>query len=175
MRTNPWAAIVGRGEGKRAALRAVVGGLRARGLRVGGLLQQPTGDGGLLLVNIEHGAQIALARRDERTPDICDLSFDGRAFAQGRRWIAESDAEVVLLEIGKLEARGQAHWASAADVLHGDRRRLALLCIRPDKLFDIAYELPDPSAGLELPASDGELARFVDALADRVPPRPPLG
>jgi hypothetical protein len=169
LRTNPWAAIVGRGEDKRVALRAVVDGLRARGLRVGGLLQQPTGDGGLLLVNVEHGAQVTLACRDERTPDICDLSFDSGAFAQGRRWIAESDAEVVMLEIGKLEARGQAHWASATDVLHGDRRRLALLCIRPDKLFDVAYELPDPSAGLELPASDGEVARFVDALVAHIP------
>lgn len=166
---SPWAAIVGRTEhGKRDALQYLLSALRGRGRSVAGLLQEETAEGGLELVDLATHERAALARHDERSPDICSFAFDAAIIELGRRWVARSKGEIVLLELGKLEARGQGHWPAARDVLAGDHR-LALFAVRPDVLFDVAYQLEDPVAGLELPAERGQLDAFIEELLAQLP------
>ncbi|MGM0578191.1 MAG: DUF2478 domain-containing protein [Myxococcota bacterium] len=164
---NPWAAIVGRGEeGRREVCRAVVDGLRRRGLRVGGALQEPAIRGGrergFDLVDLDTGERVPLARVSG-DPDLCDFAFEADGFEQGRAW-SSGDQPVVVVEAGKHEASGRGHWPTIRDIVEGPPRVLILL-LRRHALVDIALRLSEPVDGLELPAEDD--AR-VEAFVERV-------
>jgi len=164
--TNPWAAIVGRqDDGREDVAGAVVTALRRRGLRVGGFLQRPVRPhGGRMLgwdaTDLASGEVCVLARESD-DPDLCDWRFDPDAVRRCRRWACGDEHDVVVLEAGSLEASGRGHWETLRAVLRGPPR-LVVLCLRPRPAPAIALELPDPAAGIELPAEGGAVDAFVE-------------
>ncbi len=172
--SNIWAAIIGKGkQGRRGISTAVVEGLRARGLSVGGVLHEPIRDDlgdkiGFHAVSVETGERLAMARTDGPEPVVCDYSFDEDVFDHTRVWIAEGEHQVSVVEVGPLEGRGQGHWPAVQSALEGPPR-LLVLCIRPKALMPIAMQLDDPGPILELPADEGQVAAFVEAVAAVAP------
>jgi nucleoside-triphosphatase THEP1 len=165
--TGQWTAIVGWGEqGREATTRRVVEALRSQGKRVGGCLQDKVIENdeivGYDLIDLDGGERHALARPSE-DPELCNWGFRHEVFDRIRKRVVDSDYDVVVLELGPIEARGRGHWPTVEALLDRDGS-LPLLCIRPRSLSRIALELPDPVAGIELPASDGEFEDFVAEL-----------
>ncbi|MCA9665321.1 MAG: hypothetical protein KC503_07025 [Myxococcales bacterium] len=160
--------MVGRSRhGKGPATERVLARWRAAGLRVGGFEQRVLADG-FELVDLLEGERCTLASRTTDSPDICDFAFAETAIALGRSWIARAAAaraDVLLLEVGKLEARGEVHWPAVLDALRGPQA-LVVLRVRPDVLFAVADKLVDPVEGLELPADEVEIDRFADATTE---------
>ncbi len=167
----PWVALVGRREeGRAVAALHVVEHLRARGVPLGGFLQQP-----VFTSDAADAEAVAYEAQSLRTgqrvrvashgfdPTLCDWSFDPEAFERARGWVLEPEAHVSFIELGPLEARGEGHLPAAHAALTGPAR-LLVFCIRPHVLASIGLELPDPVDGLELP----EEAADVDAFAARV-------
>ncbi len=125
--------------------------LRSQGLQVGGALtaRSDTARGDSYdLVNQESGTRVLLAQRDT-TPDICDLRFDESAFEHAERWCRAPGLNVVLIELGKIEASGRGLWPTFAHLMCGPPR-LVLAVVRPEVLADIGLRLPEPVAWLDL-------------------------
>ncbi len=165
---SSWAAIVGWGQqGRGDVTQRVIDGLRAKGRRLGGCLQLCLGEGdeilGYDLVDLDDGTRFALAR-PSTDPEVCNWGFDYTVFAEIQRRVIERAYDIVVLELGPIEARGKGHWETVQRLLAADGR-MVVLCIRPRVLARIALDLPDPAAGLELPATDAEIARFVEDVA----------
>ncbi|MDH5490399.1 MAG: DUF2478 domain-containing protein [Myxococcales bacterium] len=167
----PWAALVGRREqGRSTITEQVIARLRGKGLRVGGFVQRPVGGGpdapdAYEAVQLGGEARVIVAsHRGE--PEICDWAFDAEAFRRCRSWVLAA-ADVVVMELGPLEASGKGHWPAVLELLEaaGGGRKVALLTLRPQIVARVGLELPDPSAGLELPAEPPELDDFVEAIA----------
>lgn len=175
-RTNPWAALVGRGsDGRGAATESLVADLTAAGVRVGGLHHVRVQDGagkrvGYDLVDRATGRRRPLCRLSP-TPDICDLEFDPTAFDDGRTWALESvdarRAQIVVIEAGPIEATGGGHRATIDALLRTACPTLLLLSVRPYSLAGLALELPDPALWLELPCDQVARHAFAEELASR--------
>lgn len=167
---RPWAALVGRGDmGKIAAQGAIVEAARGAGLRLGGALQVPVDIDGVLagydVVDLATGARRALARVSSE-PELCDWGFDAQTFAAVREWVVADDYDLMLMELGILEANGGGHWGAAVAAF-GRSSGLVVLTLRPRSLAAIGLRLPDPFAGLELPAEPDELTVFAADIIDR--------
>jgi len=153
-------------------VQAVIDGLQAAGRRVAGFLHRGREQEGKVegydVVDVESGESWPMARYS-RDPQVCDWEFDETAFARVRARLAERASHVVLLELGPLEGKEKGHWQAVTEVLEGPPR-LLLLCIRPKALSPIALELPDPAAGIELPARQHEIDAFVDEVVSLTRP-----
>lgn len=157
-----WAALVGRGsDGRDEAVEDIVAGLRRAGLSVGGLAQQRCGDG-YEVVDLASGARCAVAYTSP-TPEMCDLAFRHEVFDDLRHQMATQRYDVVIMPVGRLEARGAGHWPNIRDRLD-DEDTLVILCLRPMILAAVALDLPDPIEALELPAPGDRIAAFTAAL-----------
>jgi nucleoside-triphosphatase THEP1 len=161
---NPWVALVGtRAAGKLETVATLVEALRAADLPAAGFVQHQAGTAaaplGYDLVEVGSGARIALARASSQ-PRLCSWGFRDAAFAEARRRTLTPAAAAVVVEVGLLEAAGEGHWETVREALDGPPR-LVILTIRPSVLGRVAVRLPDPAAGLELPAAPGELHGFV--------------
>jgi hypothetical protein len=161
-----WAAIVSSSsEERRGVALAVLERLRSRGVSIAGALQQAAAtdaDIGWDATDLITGARLPIARRSD-TPEVCDWGFEESTFEAIRRSVAESNAKVVVLEFGILEARGRGNWATALEAL--SRGQTLIASIRPTALARIALELPDPGAALELPVDELEIEAFVESVA----------
>lgn len=165
---STWAALVGRAEdGRREATAAVVEALRAEGLRVGGFVQQRVLEGdevvGWDAVDLAGGSRCPVARTGP-DPHLCEWRFDAEGIEACRRWATAPDLDVVVLEAGPLEARGEGHWDTLQEILRSPGR-VALVGLRPSALAAVALALPDPIAGLELPGTPEETAELANAIA----------
>lgn len=161
---NRWAAIVGRtGDGRRDVTDAVVEHLRSAGLRVGGFVQRAVTEGdepvGWDAVDLAAGRRCRVARAGP-DPELCEWCFDAEGIGTCRSWATAPDLDVVLLEAGPLEARGQGHWPTLRAVLDGPPR-LAVVGVRPSALAAVALALPDPVAGIELPEGPEAVEAFA--------------
>lgn len=168
MKSGEWAAIVGWGsEGRADVTRAVVDGLRARGLALGGCLQETLTENeeivGYDVVDLDDGRRLALAR-PSADPLVCNWGFSEEAFAAVATRLLTRPYDLVVLELGPIEARGRGHWNTISMLLERGSPPL-LLCIRPRVLARIALDLPDPAHALELPANPDEIGAFIDAVA----------
>jgi len=170
-----WALIVGaKGSGKTTTVRAFVEAARARGVRVGGVIQEPVTDASGERVAYEavrltnEVDRVVVARRGPvpgGDPMICSFSFDDGAFARVRDWIAADRAAldvVVIDEVSKAESRGRGHADAIADTLASNAT--VVLAVREDELVHVmtAFGLAEPVATL-LAGADG-VAAFVDAV-----------
>lgn len=171
----PWALIAGaRRTGKTSLARAAIAGLRERGLRVVGVLQEAVEREGerqaYEAVRVaEPTDRVIVARRGApasgETP-ICSFSFDDAAFARVASWLAEDEvsADVIVIdEVSKAESRGRGHAAAIDRALQG--AALVVLCVRADELSFVVdrFALPDAVASLDTTAPQ-DLATFVDTL-----------
>jgi nucleoside-triphosphatase THEP1 len=173
---NPWAAIVGtRTDGRDDVVRAVIDRLHAAGRSVAGFLHRSREQDGKVegydIVDVESGESWPMAHIS-RDPQLCDWAFDEGAFARVRARLAEPRGDVALLELGPLEGKERGHWQAVMDALEGPPR-LVVLCIRQKALAPIAIELPDPAAGLELPAPQEEIDAFIDEVVGLTRPAAP--
>ncbi|MBI2393558.1 MAG: DUF2478 domain-containing protein [Deltaproteobacteria bacterium] len=189
---NRWALLSGsKGTGKATCLLEVVARLRARGVAVGGVLQEglSRSDGrgaeegpddhreGYVAREVAGDARATVARKaragDDAREDaqlVCSFSFDASALAEARAWV-ERDAQacqiVVVDEVSKLEVARGGHHDAVVAALAGPA--LPLLSVRADQLFAVMerFALDEPVASLELgPGAD--VARFVAELAAAV-------
>ena len=160
LRHARWAALVGRSDhGRLEAIEAIITRARAAGVGIAGLLQMRAEDGHDA-VDLATGERRAVLRTSH-APDICDWAFEPGALDFGRA-AAGRDAPLSVLPAGRLEATGRGHWPAVAARLATGKP--TLLCVSPSSLAAIALDLPDPYAGLELPASAEDVAAFADAL-----------
>jgi hypothetical protein len=160
MKDARWAALVGRSNhGRLEALEIIIDRARAAGVPVAGLMQMRVEDGHDA-VDLATGERRAVLRTSQ-TPEICDWSFEPGALDFGRA-AAAREARLSVLPAGRLEATGKGHWPAVADRLATGQP--TLLCVSPSSLAAIALDLPDPYAGLELPASPEDVRAFADAL-----------
>ncbi len=175
-----WALLVGgRGvDGSSLAARAA-SDLEARGLRVGGVVQDPIErDGertGYVARRVGADESVVVARRGAAEPGeaFCSFTFDPSAFTRAREWIGQASREadvVVIDEVSKLEVAGKGHHDAVREALAG--AAIVLLVVRGDQLFAVVerFELGEPVATLEA-ADEGSYARFVDAVARACGPR----
>lgn len=167
---NGWAAIVGRRSGGRTRVAwRVVSALRAAGLRVCGVVHEPVGPSeeptGYDAVDVLTGERLPLARIAS-DPHICAWRFEPGVFERIAESVERAAGDVVLFEVGPVEARGEGHWAAVKSALEG-QPRVVLLSIRPRVLATVALGLPDPLAGLELPVPDAAIDRFTARVAER--------
>jgi nucleoside-triphosphatase THEP1 len=130
----------GTGSGKTTRAREVVEGLRARGLRVGGILAPGLlEDGrrtGFDLVNLATGESARLAREHGsdagRHAQWSRFSFEAEGLALGRKALGPDarTADVVLVdEVGPFELAGGG-WAQALDELVRSHAGVVLLVVR---------------------------------------------
>jgi nucleoside-triphosphatase THEP1 len=167
--TGAWAALVGWSkDGRNEVTRDVLDQLTVRGVRLTGCRQERLVDAdgeisGYDLIGLADGRRYELARTSD-DPVVCDWAFAQSTFDAIGQQVLSDAGSVAFLEIGPLEARGHGHWPTVERLLETPGR-LVVLCIRPRALARIAVELPDPVAGLELPASSAEVQRFIEALA----------
>ncbi|MCC6215711.1 MAG: DUF2478 domain-containing protein [Polyangiaceae bacterium] len=187
MTTTPWALISGgRSTGKSGTASRVAAALAARGVRVGGVIQDAVEEGGervgYVATRVDAPAtRLTLARRGappEGTRSgavhtVCSFAFDGDAFAAVRGWLRDGAGrhEVVIVdEVSKLEVSGEGHHAAIEDALGGDA--LVVLVVRADHLFAVVerYRLEDAVATLDA-GDDAGLPAFVDAVAAAVSAR----
>jgi nucleoside-triphosphatase THEP1 len=173
---NPWVAVVGRQTtGRTQVLDKLAAGLRQAGLRVGGALQRPACEGdevvGYDAISPSSGDVVALARKGPE-PELCEWRFCEDALDRVREWATAPHAQVIVLELGPLEARGQGNWPAVRAALAAPDR-LVILGIRPAVLAPVVLRLPDPEDGLELPAPASEVDSFVERIvllaAERAP------
>lgn len=166
---NPWIAIVGaRESGRHTLTRALSRALSARALSVRGFLQVPVVDEhgateGYDLLDIAGGDRLPLAR-PSASPRICGWGFAEDAFRAARTWCA-MPSDVVVLEVGRIEAAEDGHWPAVLAALRGPPR-LVVVGIRPAVLAAIALRLPDPSDAIELPTEELAQQAFVDRVAE---------
>jgi nucleoside-triphosphatase THEP1 len=165
MQQNPWIAVVGtRQTGRSEITHVLAERLRQEGVRVIGFVSEPIErDGttvGYDLVELPAGRRRRLAEVGPR-PRLCRWVFDDALFVDAARQVSGGDAEVVILQVGTLEASGDGLWAAIEAALAAPAR-LVVLAIRPHLLVRVADRLPEPAAAIELPADDDEVARFVD-------------
>lgn len=176
-----WALVTGnKGDDKPARLRKVIERLEARGLSVGGVVQQPLDDqdgrSGYVARELRGEGRVALARKarasdegDPRSQLVCSFAFDAESLARVRGWV-ERDARtcdvVVIDEVSKLEVSGGGHHDSVLAALAGPA--LVLLCVRADQLFAVMerFGLDEPLAALE---SGGDRDAFVQNVAAIAP------
>lgn len=166
---NPWGAIVGRqSDGRSLTVARVVERLREEGLHVGGFLQAPAREGEAIVgwdaVDLHTGERLPLARISDE-PDLCDWRFDPQAIATCRAWTRAAPFDVVVLEAGSLEASGGGHWDALEGLLEGPPC-VPLVGIRPRALAVLGLRLPDPVAGIELPATRQDVDALVEALVE---------
>jgi nucleoside-triphosphatase THEP1 len=174
-----WALIAGpRGTGKSSLAWRVVEALRARGVAVGGVIQDAVereGERtGYVARRVMTPGTAAIARRG--TPEapgetaVCSFAFDEGAFAEVRGWLA-NDARpagiLVIDEVSKLEASGSGHHDAIVDSLASEA--LTILVVRADQLFFVMerFGLDEPVASLETTSPD-HVERFVEVLASAV-------
>lgn len=176
-----WALISGaKGTRKSETATRLAELLGARGLTVGGVVQQSTheSDDRVLYRARRLGEPplvIPLARRGsppegarpEAACTFCSFVFDRDAFTEAGGWIREAAAHadvVVIDEVSKLEvSRGGHHDAIAAAL---GERALVVLVVRADQLFAVVerFELEDAVATLEL-GDDADVEGFADVVA----------
>lgn len=168
---NPWIAIVGtRADGRHDVLARLHRELTERNRRVAGFLQVPLEEAGERvgydLVELNRGARVPFARESD-APRICNWAFAPEAFAAAHRWVVEEEADVSMLEVGRIEAAEDGHWPAVLSALRVPGRTV-VLGIRPAVLASIALRLPDPVDALELPAGGAQISAFVDRLGRTV-------
>lgn len=175
-----WALVTGpKGSKKGGALRAIATELAARGLRVGGFVQESEGEESpaIDLLRIADGERLTLARtgsastRDGEEP-FCSFIFDNAAFDRAASWLDEEAHRVDVLvvdEVSKLEASKKGHFSAVARALALEPETLVLLAVRSDQLFAAteSFHLEDDAvASLELPAVERARVEFVTTIAD---------
>jgi nucleoside-triphosphatase THEP1 len=179
MAAAPWALLVGgKGvDGSSLASRAATE-LAARGLQVGGVVQEPIerdGRRGYEARRVGGDERVVLAGKGAAPPgaskealtDFCSFVFDERAFERAAGWIraASNEADVVVIdEVSKLEVARGGHHDAVRDALGG--RALVLLVVRGDQLFSVVerFELGEPAATLES-GDEGAFSAFVEDVA----------
>jgi nucleoside-triphosphatase THEP1 len=128
------------GSGKTTMVRAAIERLRARGLRVGGILAPGLLEGGRRtgfdLVDLSTGQTAALAREDAGPhaahPQWSRFAFSPDGLALGQRAIGPGafDADVIVVdEVGPFELAGGG-WASALDRIAREYTGSLLLVVR---------------------------------------------
>lgn len=170
----PWVAIVGtRESGKQGLVESLGRALAARGLRLGGVIQSPVmRDGEAVGYDVLHvgGPERLPLARPAGEPRICNWGFDAEAFEAARTWVLEAPGDAAVVEVGRLEAAGEGHWPTVQAALAREDR-LVVLLLRPAVAASVGLRLPDPVAGIELPASVEEAASFVEDVAREVASR----
>ncbi len=155
-----WATVIGGAdEGRVSSLWMLVAALRGRGLSVGGVIQELNQD--LDAVDIRSGAVKRLARKATE-PTLCSWGFDDEAFASVAGWLEGHDFDVVVLPAARLEAAGRGHRPTIDAALAG--RPVVVLAISRSQLANVALELDEPVAALELPAGSASIEAFADRL-----------
>lgn len=172
-----WALVAGaRGGEKTARVRAAVEALRARGVALGGFVQDPIDEGDARVAyevrRLTTGERVRMARPQGAAPaareeEFCSMVFDGDAFDRARAWLeADAAAATVLVvdEVSKLEAAGRGHARAIERALASDKV-IALLCVRADQLFAVVerFGLADPIATLT--PDEGSPEALAEALA----------
>jgi len=155
--------------------------LRARGVSVGGFIQQRSapgeGPGGFELVRLaKPGERAVLAQKPAKDgvavdDAACDYLFDDVAFKRALEWIREDaqSCELLVLDvISKMESYGHGHARSLRTALESGR--VVLLGVRASELSAVVdeFQLDTDSvvSWLELPVTEAERSRFVRKLAD---------
>ena len=175
-----WALVAGaKGDTRTKRLLEVIARLRARGVTVGGVVQEPIaaldgqgGREGYMARSLLDDARIPLARRTRASDGgvsahlVCSLAFEADALAQVRAWIDRDRAArsvVVIDEVSKLEVNRGGHHDAIVYALCGPA--LPLLSVRADQLFAVMerFGLEAPVAAMEGEA-ESDLARFVEEL-----------
>lgn len=176
-----WALIAGaKGAGKSGTATQIVELLEARGLTVGGVIQEATHEGDERVLYRarrlgEPPLAIPLARRGsapegarpEAVCSFCSFVFDSDAFVEAGRWVREAAARsdvVVIDEVSKLEvSRGGHHDAIEAAL---GERALVVLVVRADQLFAVVerFGLDDAVATLEI-GDDADVEGFAAVVA----------
>lgn len=162
--------MVGNGrDGRGAVVEALVAALAGAGARVGGFVQRTRWSGDVIegydLVRAGTDEVLPLAREDVESPELCRWTFAEDAFDVARRWVLEGDEDVVFVEAGRLEAAKRGHWETLIGAL--EARPWTVLAIRRGVLASVALELPDPVDAIELPASEGDIERFLARVRQR--------
>ena len=139
--TRPAVIVTGAtGSGKTTLVQAVVDRLRARGLRVAGIVAPGyVADGrrtGFDIVDLATGERMPLAREEEHVagphPRWSRFAFSPEGLALGRKALGEDarGADVVVVdEVGPFELSGGG-WASALDSLAASPAGVLLLVVR---------------------------------------------
>ncbi len=152
------------GAGKTEFLTALVERLKARGLRVGGLLSPGTHEGGVRtgfdVVDLATGRRAALSRRGgpPEWPALAGpFHFSPEGLSLGREALAV-DADVsVVDEVGPLELSGGG-WAAGLDELALSRRRPLVWAVRESLADAVQARWSAPALAVWTPASDVEAA-----------------
>jgi len=178
--TARWALLVGRkGEGKSSAASWVAAELAARGVAVGGFVQEAIEEDdervGYRARGLGRPDSVVVARRgspprgaeDGALLSFCSFVFDNDAFRQARGWLQGDLVEagvVVIDEVSKLEVARGGHHDAILDALAGGA--VVLLVVRADQLFSVVerFDLGEPVATLDA-GDDDARAGFVSALA----------
>jgi nucleoside-triphosphatase THEP1 len=182
--TKRWALIVGdKGAGKSTTATRVVNMLAARGIAVGGVIQEAVHEDGERVAyrachvgHENHGVIVAhrgappKGLNAEAMHEFCSFVFDDDAFATAGSWVrqAVSACDVVIVdEVSKLEVSGGGHHNAIRDALTG--RALVILVVRSHQLFAVVdkFGLDDAVADLEV-GDDGALETFVGAIVRAV-------
>lgn len=178
-----WALISGvdSSETVACALQAV-DALRNAGVRAAGFVQVRFRDeeGRKLydVMRLQTGERLPLAKPapPAKTPEEagCSLVFCEGSFDVARRWLEEDapGAKVLVVDnIGKTELEGKGNAAALAWALGRPDDVVVLFCTRRSQLSQVFERFPLGDAmvaGLELPASAGEIDAFKAALIQSV-------
>jgi len=172
-----WALLVGgKGDDKSALAVRVAAELGARGLRVGGVVQDPIEEDGerraYVARRLGGPETVVVAREGAAAPGateaaVCSYVFDAGAFERAREWIRQGSREadvVVIDEVSKLEVARGGHHDAIREALGG--HAVVVLVVRGDQLFSVVerFDLGEPCATLES-ADEGAFARFLEDLA----------
>ena len=161
--TGRWAALVGRGrDGRVSAAWSLVASLRVRGARIGGFIEECVGER-VDAVDIETGRRRRLAERSEIDPDVCDWRFDRDTLQTLQNQLMYERCDVFFAYAGRAESYGRGVWPALVDRI-GRGDSLVTVSSPQSSLTRIALELPDPVAGLVLPASGPSLSWFGSEL-----------
>ncbi len=162
-----------RGEGKTSFVRQVVTGLRARGLRVSGVLSPGEHREGVRwaidLVDLSTGRKVPFATRDaaSRWPRLGSFRVDPEAIAAGERaldpeTVREADL-VVIDEVGPWELSGEG-WARVLERLRGAESPPLLLVVRRSLVDEILARFA-PLGAPVWSVSASTVEEVVEALA----------
>lgn len=181
-----WALVAGgKGAGKSSTAARVADLLAARGVVVGGVIQEALLEDGDRVAyrarRLGHPSDGVLLARRGAPPEgartdalstFCSFVFDAAAFATAAGWVRQATTEcdvVIVDEVSKLEASGGGHHDAIRDALAGSA--LVILVVRADQLFAVVerFELEDAVATFDVGDDDGALATFVDTITRAVP------
>ena len=180
-----WALITGeKGERKAELALEVAEALRARGLRVAGIVQlgfkdEQAEQKRYELQRISNGERVFLAvdgvvAKGPTEEGFCTFAFRNEAFDLARSWMEEdaAGAEVLVVgEVSKLEIADKGNAACLKWALAQDDSKVVLVAARASQLFYVMEQFglqDDPVAALEMPGEPGAREALVEELVAAV-------